>query len=63
VFNSIEEVQTVYNLLKNVENNQGGSFKFKEVVFDFTEYKQASMDVIKDAMRVVKRNVTLLMAV
>ena len=62
LFNTINEVQTVCDLLKNVEDNQGGSFEFKGVIFDFTVYKQASMEVVKKAMKLVKRNVISLMA-
>lgn len=62
LFNTMDEAHTVCDLLQNVEDNQGGLFEYKGVIFDFTEYKQASMEIIKKAMRSVKRNIASLLA-
>ena len=62
LFNTMDEAETVCDLLKKVEDNQSGSFEFKGVVFDFTVYKQASMEIVKNAMKFVKKNIIYLMA-
>lgn len=61
-FKTMDEVKVVCDCLKNIEENQGGSFKFKDITFDFTEYKQASMDVVKSAMEYVRLNILQIMA-
>jgi hypothetical protein len=53
LFNTAEEVHTVNNLLNEIEENQGGSFTFKGITFDFTTYEQASMNIMKSAMELV----------
>ena len=50
---TIEEVEAVYNQLKNIEENRGGSSKFKDVSFDFTKYKKESVNVVKAAIEMV----------
>lgn len=62
LFNTMDEAETVCDLLKKVEDNQSGSFEFKGVVFDFTVYKQASMEIVKNAINFVKKNIISLMA-
>jgi hypothetical protein len=62
LFNTMNEVNHVCDLLKAIEDSQGGSFTFKGVTFDFVKYEQASMEVVKSAMEMVRRNMVFLMA-
>lgn len=61
-FKTMGEIETVCDCLKTIEENQDGLFKFKDITFDFTEYKQVSMDIVKAAMRDVRLNVLQIMA-
>lgn len=49
-FNTLDEAQEVCNILDDIENNKGGSFEFKGVVFDFTAYEQASVSILRESM-------------
>lgn len=62
LFNTMSEIETVCNCLKTIEENQDGLFKFKDITFDFTEYKQVSMNIVKTAMRDVRLNILQIMA-
>ena len=62
LFNTMTEIKTVCDLLSEIEKNQGGSFTFKGITFDFTRYEQASMNIVKAAMENVKLNMLRLMA-
>lgn len=46
---TLDEVQILHDLLRNVEDNHGDLFEFKNVIFDFTTYNQKSVDVVKGA--------------
>ena len=61
-FKTIDEIKTVCDCLKTIEENQDGLFKFKDITFDFTEYKQASMNVVKTAMRDARLNMLQIVA-
>ena len=61
-FKTMDEIKTVCDCLKSVEENQGGSFKIKDVTFDFTKYKQESMNVVKCAIGYAKLNMLQIMA-
>lgn len=50
LFNTMEEVREIRSLLSKIEDNQGGSFVFKGITFDFTAYEQASMNIMKSAL-------------
>lgn len=62
LFNTLNEAQKFCNMLDDIENNKGGSFEFKEVVFDFTTYEQASVRIIREAMENVRRGILLSLA-
>lgn len=62
LFNTLDETQEVCNMLDDIENNKGGSFEFKGVVFDFTTYEQASVKALREAMKNVKRGIVLSLA-
>lgn len=59
---TMDEIETVCGCLKSVEENQGGSFKIKDVTFDFTKYEQASMNIVKSAIRYARLNMLQIMA-
>lgn len=61
-FITMKDIGIISEYLKNIEENQGGSFRFKDVKFDFKEYKQASMNVVKTAIEDVRRNLLKLIA-
>lgn len=62
MFSTMDEVNAVCEHLNAIEAENGGSFVFKGVTFDFTAYMQESMEVVKSAMALVKRNILYLMA-
>ena len=62
LFKTMDEIKTVCDCLKNIEENQGGLFKFKDVTFDFMKYEQESMNIVKTAMRDVRLNMLQIMA-
>ena len=62
LFNTMTEIKTVCDLLSEIEKNQGGSFTFKGITFDFTRYEQVSMNIVKHAMEKVKFGMTQLIA-
>ena len=62
LFKTMDEIETVCDCLKSIEKNQGGSFKIKDVTFDFMKYEQASMNIVKTAMRDVRLNILQIMA-
>jgi hypothetical protein len=62
LFNTMDEVNNVCDWLKAIEDGQGGLFTFNGVTFDFVKYEQASMEAVKCAMKMIKRNMVLLMA-
>jgi hypothetical protein len=62
LFDTMTEIKTVCDLLSEIEKNQGGSFTFKGITFDFTRYEQASMNIVKTGMGKVKIGLTRLMA-
>ena len=59
---SMAEVETLHNLLSEVEANYGGSFEFKGITLDFTHYKQISMDVVVRVVLHAKRQLCFLLA-
>ena len=61
-FTSYEEANRVNNCLKEVEKNQGGTFKVDDITFDFTKYEQASVDIVREAMSFIIRNFLFCMA-
>lgn len=61
-FNTLDEINFVCDNLKNIEDNQGGSLDFKNVIFDFNMYKQPSMDLVKTAMCNIRLNMISLIA-
>lgn len=61
-FGTLDEIRDICIMLTKIEKKQSGSFKFKDITFDFEMYKQESMDIIKHAMVLVTRNLTYLMA-
>lgn len=62
LFDTMTEIKTVCDLLSEIEKNQGGSFTFKGITFDFARYEQASMDIVKSVMEDVKLGVLRLIA-
>lgn len=62
LFNTMAEVREIRSLLSKIEDNQGGSFTFKGITFDFTAYEQASMNIVKSAMEHVALSITRLIA-
>ena len=62
LFNTLDEVQEVCNILDDIENNKGGSFEFKGVVFDFTTYEQASVSILRESMEHVIKGILLSLA-
>ena len=62
LFNTIDEINDMFNALKEIEECKHGSFTIKDVTLNFVEYKQVSMDIVKQAMHYVKRNMILLTA-
>ena len=62
VFNTLDEVQEVCNILDDIKNNKGGSFEFKGVIFDFTTYEQASVRVLREAMERVRKGIIFSLA-
>ena len=61
-FDTVAEVKEVLELLSETEKNQGGSFVFKGVTFDFTTYHQASMRAVKAGVELVKLDIIRLIA-
>ena len=61
-FGTYEEANRMFRYLDNVEKNQGGVFQYDGITFDFTWYRQASMDVVKKAMRFIIGNFLQVMA-
>ena len=62
LFNTMDEINDMFNALNEIEKHKWGSFTVKDVTLNFVEYKQVSMDIVKQAMSYVKRNMTLLIA-
>ena len=62
LFNTMEEVKTLCNSLSEIEENRGGAFTFKGITFDFWAYEQASMNIVKEAMELIKFNMMQLIA-
>lgn len=61
-FNTLDEVREVCNMLNDIESNNGGSFEFKGIVFDFTTYEQESIIVLRKVMERVRNSIVLSMA-
>ena len=61
-FKTINEVLSLEDMLKDVEERKINTFTFKGINFDFTKYDQVSMDIVKRAVRVVGRNLMLAVA-
>ena len=59
---TLDEIETIMEHLNTIENDCGGSFKFKDVVFDFTTYSQSSLNVVKSTLERVLRNMISVMA-
>ncbi|MBQ3543481.1 MAG: hypothetical protein IJA34_00590 [Lachnospiraceae bacterium] len=62
LFNTIDEIKIICDCLNLVEKNQMGLFEFKDITFDFMEYKQVSMDIVRAAIEKVRLNIIKLMA-
>lgn len=60
--NSIEYVEIVYDQLKRIETDGGGSITVNGVILDFTKYEQVSMSIVKTAISQVQINILKLMA-
>ena len=62
MFSTLTEIKELLELLSEIEKNQGGSFTFKDITFDFTTYHQASMRAVKSSVELVKFDIIRLMA-
>lgn len=61
-FNTMDEIELVYKWLNDIEVASCGVCHFNGVTFDFMKYEQASMNVVKTAMRDVRLNILQIMA-
>lgn len=62
IFDNMDEINKFCMAIDKTEELKGGFFKFKDVILDFTHYEQKSMDVVKGAIKVVRRNMISLTA-
>lgn len=62
IFKNMDEINKFCIALDKTEELKGGFFKFKDIILDFTHYDQKSMDVVKGAIKHVRRNMISLMA-
>ena len=62
VCSTLDEVNNLANMLKEVEAGNISSFEYGGVTFDFTMYKQESMNVVKNAVTWVRLNILRVMA-
>ena len=61
-FDNLDDVQKFETALDKTEELKGGFFKFKDVILDFTKYEQASLDIVRNAVKRVKLNIISLSA-
>lgn len=56
-FNNLKEIQELYIMLDYIDTKKGGSFKFKEVVFNFTTYEKVSVEIVRSVVDMIKRSI------
>ena len=61
-FKTIDEIKALSEELNKIETNRYGCCKFNGITFNFKEYKQESMNVVKSAINHVRLNILLPMA-
>ena len=61
-FDNINETKSFSESLKIIEDKCGGVFEFKNIILDFTKYRQESIEVMKKHIKIVKNSLLMLMA-
>lgn len=62
LFNNLDEVKEICNMIDYIEDNQGGAFEFKGLTFDFTKYEHASVGILRRGMDMIKKAILLVSA-
>ena len=62
IFDNMDEINKFSTALKKIEEDENGFFKFKDIILNFTHYNQKSMEVLKGAIQIVRRNMISLTA-
>lgn len=60
-FSNIEDIKKMLAMINLIETTKNGSFVFRGVTFDFNEYKQESLYIVKKAVEKVRTNLISLM--
>ena len=61
-FKTTDEIKSILKLIKNVEDNHGGLFTFKDIAFDFTNYSHESIQILKAVIERARMSMILMLA-
>ena len=62
LFHTLDEIETICDHIKYIEENKKGSFTFKDITFDFMKYTEESMNAFKKDIITLKNQMLLCMA-
>lgn len=57
LFDTLDEVKEFYNMLDSIKTKKGGFFEFKGVIFDFNKYEEVSVEIVRDIVDMIKREI------
>jgi hypothetical protein len=61
-FNTIDEIDTFFDRLDDIENNEGGAFNVNGITLDFINYNKESVDVLRSFIPRIRLSIIRLIA-